>query len=288
MKESSVEDKELILRILNMYKDNEKRETEIKNLAATYVEVAEKILPQLRRSNITINADEMARTDEEITQLTKSDSAVLSIEEILYAATLTNDLDEKLRIYRLAKAQHASDWRGANNAGYILVLKNDIDGAKAEFEAAASIKENGTVHNNLAVVSIFNDDMSSAKESLVKASGAGAEVNYNNGIVALNEAQYGDAVSKFGSENTFNAALSKMLNGDNDGALKAIDASDAKETAEGYYLKAIIGARSGNKELMGNNLKSAIAKDAAMKTKAANDAEFISFRDDAAFTDAVK
>ncbi len=288
MKASSVEDKELILRILNMYNDNEKRETEIKNLAATYVEIADKILPQLRRSNITVNADEMSRTDEEITQLTKSDPSVLSVEEILYAATLSNDLEEKMRIYKLAKTQYPKDWRGHNNVGYVFVLKNDMKSAKAEFEAAAGVKKNGAVNNNMGVVSLFNGDVSGASEMFNAASGAGNEVNYNKGIVSLMQANYSDAVSKFGSDNTFNAALAKLLNGDNDGALKAIDASEAKESAEGYYLKAVIGARSGNKELMANNLKSAIAKNASMKKKAANDAEFISYRDDAAFTDLVK
>lgn len=283
MNASSIEDKELILRILSMSSDNEKREAEIKNMAATYVEIAEKILPQLRRSNITLNADEMARTDEEITQLTKSDSAVLSVEEILYAATLTNDLDEKLRIYKLAKAQYPKDWRGHNNAGYIYVLKNDMSSAKAEFAAAAGVEKNGTVNNNLGVVTLFNGDVAGAKELFDAATGAGSEVSYNQGIVALKQADYSNAVSKFGSENTFNASLAKLLNGDNDGALKTIEASDAKETAEGYYLKSIIGARTGNKDLMNKNMESALSKDSSLKSKGMNDAEFIQYRMDASF-----
>ncbi len=288
MKASSVEDKELILRILSMYNDNEKRETEIKNLAATYVEIADKILPQLRRSNITVNADEMSRTDEEITQLSKSNPDTLSVEELLYAATLTNDLDEKLRIYKLTKAQYPKDWRGHNNVGYILVMKNDMKGAKAEFVAAAGVEKNTTVSNNLGVIELFNDNVTEAKSMFDAASGAGKEVNYNKGIVALMQADYADAVSKFGSEYSINSALAKLLNGDNDGALKAIDASEAKETALGYYIKAVVGARSGNKELMSNNLKSAVAKDAGIKVRAAVDAEFMNYRDDAAFTDAIK
>ena len=283
MNASDVKDKELIIRILSMSSDGEKRETEIKNLAATYVEIADKILPQLRRSGITINADEMARTDEEITQLTKSDPTVLSVEELLYAATLSNDLEEKLRIYKLAKTQYPKDWRGHNNVGYVYVLKNDMTAAKAEFDAAAGVDKNATVINNMGVVALFGDDVTGAKEMFSAASGAGKEVNYNKGIIAIKQADYSDAVSKFGSDNTFNSALAKLLNGDNDGALKAIDASEAKETAKGYYLKAIIGARTANKDLMNNNMKSAVAKDASLKTKAMNDAEFLKYRADAAF-----
>ena len=283
MTASDVKDKELIIRILSMSSDGEKREQEIKNLAATYVEIADKILPQLRKSSITVSADEMSRTDEEITQLTNSDSTVLSIEEILYAATLSNDLEEKLRIYKLAKSQYSKDWRGHNNAGYVYVLKNDMKAAKAEFDAAAGVEKNAIIINNMGVVALFRGDVTGAKEMFVAASGAGTEVNYNKGIVAVKQADYIDAVSKFGSENTFNSALAKVLNGDNEGALKAIEASEAKESAEGYYLKAVIGARTANNDLMNNNLKSAIAKDASLKTKAMNDVEFLKYRMDAEF-----
>jgi Flp pilus assembly protein TadD len=283
MTASDVKDKELIIRILSMSSDGEKREQEIKNLAATYVEIADKILPQLRRSSITVSADEMSRTDEEITQLTNSDSTVLSIEEILYAATLSNDLEEKLRIYKLAKSQYSKDWRGHNNVGYVYVLKNDMKAAKAEFDAAAGVEKNATISNNMGVVALFLGDVTGAKEMFVAASGAGTEVNYNKGIIAVKQADYSDAVSKFGSENTFNSALAKVLNGDNEGALKAIEASEAKESAEGYYLKAVIGARTANKDLMNNNLKSAIAKDASLKAKAMNDAEFLKYTMDAGF-----
>jgi Flp pilus assembly protein TadD len=235
-----------------------------------------------------LNADEMARTDEEITALTKSNPDTLSVEELLYAATLTNDVDEKLRIYKLAKKQYPEDWRTHNNVGYILVLKNDMAGAKAEFEAAANAKSTPIVSNNMGVVALFNGETTEAKEKFTAASGAGNEVNYNLGIVAIKEGDYSTAVSKMGGENTLNSGLAKLLNGDNEGALKAIDASEDKETAAGYYLKAVVGARTGNKDLMANNLKSAIAKDSSLKKKAANDAEFISFREDPVFTDIVK
>lgn len=288
MQASSIEDKDLILRVLSMYSDNAKREAEIKNMSATYVELADKILPELRRTQITLNADEMARTDEEITALTKSNPDTLSVEELLYAATLSNDLDEKLRIYKLAKKQYPQDWRTANNVGYILVLKNDIDGAKAEFEAAANAKSTPIVNNNMAVIALYNGETAMAKEKLAAAGGAGSEVSYNEGIVAIKEGEYTTAVSKMGSENTLNSALAKLLNGDNEGALKAVEASDDKDSAEGYYLKAIVGARTGNKDLMAKNLKSAIGKNADLKKKALNDAEFIEFRENPVFTDIVK
>ncbi|MGB0403887.1 MAG: TPR end-of-group domain-containing protein [Salibacteraceae bacterium] len=288
MGSSDIKDKDLILRVLSMYSDNTKREQEIKNMAATYVELSDKILPALRRTQITLNADEMARTDEEIQALSKSNPDTLSIEELLYGATLSNDIDEKMRYFQLAKKQYPKDWRGHNNVGYIYVLKNDMAAAAKEFQAAADVEKNSTVSNNLGVVGLYDGNVSAAKDMFTAAAGAGSEVDYNLGIIAIKEGSYATAVSKMGSENTLNSGLAKLLNGDNEGSLKAIDASDDKETAAGYYLKAVVGARTGNKDLMVKNLKSAIAVDGALKTKAANDAEFISFREDVAFTDVIK
>jgi Flp pilus assembly protein TadD len=283
MQSSSVQDKELILRVLTMTDDLQKREQEIKNMAATYVEIADKILPGLRRSQITINAEERARTDEEITALTNSDASQLSIEELLYAATLSNDLNEKLRIYRLAKQFYPGDWRSSNNVGYILVLQSDVKSAKAEFEAAAKAQETPIVSNNLGVVALFEGKTQDAADYFAKAAGAGSEAKYNAGIIDIKRGNYASAVSNMGGENTLNSGLAKLLNGDNDGAQKSIDASGDANSAAGYYLKAVIGARTGNKDLVMNNLKSAIGKDGSMKSKAANDAEFIAFRMDEGF-----
>ncbi|UTW64490.1 hypothetical protein KFE98_10220 [bacterium SCSIO 12741] len=287
-KASDIEDKDIILGVLKMNADNAKREAEIKNMAAVYVELAEKVLPSLRRSMITLNADEMARTDEEITALTKSNPDTLSVEELLYAATLTNDLDEKLRIYKLAQSQYPSDWRAHNNVGYVMVLQNNVSGAKAEFEKAASAQNTPIVSNNLGVCELFEGNTAKAEGLFKSASGAGPEVSYNMGIINIKKGDYGTAVSKFGGEKTFNAALAQMLNGNNDGALKTLDASEAKATAEGYYLKAVIGARTSNNDMVTSNLKSAFGLEGKLKSKAANDAEFISLREDAAFSGLVK
>jgi Flp pilus assembly protein TadD len=289
VKASDIEDKDLILNVLKMQSDLSKREEEIKHMSKTYVELAEKILPELRRSQITLNADEMSRTDEEIKQLASSNDTALSVEELLYAATLTNDIDEQLKIYNAVKKNYPKDWRGPNNVGYIHILKNNIADAKAEFEAAESLNAgNPVVSNNLGIVARINGDREKAAELLSKAAGAGPEVNYNLGIIAIQNGDYAKAVSKMGGEKTVNAGLAKLLNGDTDGAIEAIDGSANKETAAAYYLKAVAGARSNNKELMMKNLKLAISKDASLKEKALNDAEFLSFRADDSFTAALK
>ncbi|MCB0482336.1 MAG: hypothetical protein KDC83_12975 [Flavobacteriales bacterium] len=288
MASSDIADKELILRVLSMYPDGEKREQEIKNMAATYVELADKILPGLRRAQIVVKADEKARTDEEITKLLKSDPTQLSVEEVLYGATLTQDLNEKMRIYGIAKSQFPKDWRGANNVGYIYVLQNNMSAAKGEFDAAAAAGGTNIVKNNQGVVALFEGNTAAADDAFKAASGAGPEVNYNMGIIAVKKGDYSTAVSKFGSETTLNAGLAKMLNGDNEGAVKAIDASADKDSAAGLYLKAVAAARGGNADGAVSNLKNAIAKDGGLKKKAANDAEFVKLRENEAFKSAIQ
>lgn len=283
---SDIGDKDLIIRVLQQYK-GEDRETEIKNMAQTYLELKKDILPQLRRSQIKLNYELMGKSDAELTALAKSNPDSLNVEELLFSATLTEDVNEQLRIYREACRIYPNDWRGFNNVGYCLMMQNKLSDAATEFEKAANLSQDAVIMNNLGVVARLQGDREKAKEYYAKASGAGSDVNYNKGIVAIMDGDYESALSNFGSESTFNVALAKMLNGDNDGALRALENSPEKDTAEGYYLKAILGARMGNTDLMVNNLKSAIAKNPSLKEKAKTDLEFYKYWEDAAFTGAV-
>lgn len=283
MQASDIKDKDLIIRILEMYPDVTKREQEIKNLAETYLVIKDDILPGLRRSQLTINAEEVGYSDEEIKQLASSNPSELNIEELLYAATLTDKEDEKMKIYQTAKKQFDEDWRGPNNVGYMLMLQNKISDAKAEFEAAMKLDNNSIVNNNMGIIAKLSGDLAKAKEYYSKAAGAGPEVGYNLGIINIIEGDYEDASNNFGSTKSFNAALAILLNGDAEKAISNIEASEEKDDALSYYLKAVAGARSGNKDVVINNLKSAISKDNNLKAKAKRDAEFLDMKSDADF-----
>lgn len=281
---SNIKDKDLILRVLSSYPDGEKREQEIKNMSATYVELAKDILPQLRRSVVTVNAIKHNRSDARILELARSTPDSLSVEEILYAATLTTDLSEKLNFYKASERMYGSDWRTSNNVGCILLQQNKLQDAKAEFAKADKLSPNNPIiMNNMGIVQRWEGDRKMAKETLNKAKSAGPEVSYNLGLIAVQDGQYSDAVSDFGSNQTFNVALAKVLAGDLDGALTTIDKSSEKEDALSYYLKAIIGARKGNKDVLINNLRTAISKDPSLKDKAKSDVEFLKYRDDSEF-----
>jgi len=282
MQQSDIKDKDLIIRVLEMYSDPVQREKEIKNLAATYKEIADKILPQLRRAMITIYAEEPSRTDEQILALLNSKPEDLSVEEILYAATLTTDLDKKLSTYRTAQRVYPQDWRGFNNAGYVLILQNKLSEAQAELDKANSISANNPVIlNNLGVVAHLKGDRNKAEEYYTKSSDPNAK--YNLGIIQIKKGNYAAAVASLNAEKSYNLALAQLLNGNADAALSTLDASKDKDTARGYYLKAIIGARKGDVNLMVNNLKNCVAKDASYKVKAKEDMEFAKYKTNSEF-----
>lgn len=277
-------DKEIVLRVLEMYPDGERREREIKNMAATYDYLRDKILPKLRRSVTTWNCEQMSRPDDQILKLATSRPDSLANDEILYAATLTNDLNAKLNIYKSAERLYgATDWRCANGIAYCHILMNKPTDAKASLEKAKSISSSSPeIMNNFGILARWEGDRKTAMDYYNKA-GSSPEVEHNKGIVNIRDGKYSDAVANFGSQNSFNAALAKALAGNNDGALQTLDASPEKEDALSYYLKAIIGARKGQVDLLINNLKIAINKDASFKSKAKQDMEFFKFRDNTDF-----
>jgi tetratricopeptide (TPR) repeat protein len=281
---SSIKDKDLILRVLSQYPDGEKREQEIKNMSETYEELKEDILPSLRRSVVTVNAIKHNRTDEQILNFARTAPDSLSLEESLYAGTLTNDLNEKLTFYKNAERKYPNDWRCANNVGCIYLQQNKLADAKAAFGRAAALSANNPIiMNNQAICMRWEGDRKTARETFNKAKSAGPEVSYNLGLCDIQDGKYADALTNFGANTTFNVALAKVLSGDLDGALSTIDKSSEKEDALSYYLKAIIGARKGNKDMLINNLRTAISKDASLKAKAKTDVEFLKYRDDAEF-----
>jgi len=284
MEESTMADKDLILRVLTMYSDADQRRKEIKNLSKTYVELAEKVLPRLRRAEITLNIDKNSRTDEQISKLAVSNPDSLSVEELLYAATLTNDVNTKVQIYAASEKQYGSDWRTSNNYGCALLMQNKVSEATEAFKRAEKAgSTQAAVQNNLGVIESKNGNRPAAEE-LYKKAGGNAETKYNQGILDVRNGKYADAVNNFGSYNGHNKALAQLLSG-NAGAVKeTLGSSDENETAYSYYLKAVTAARQSMSADAIAFLKTAIEKDNAYKAYAKDDAEFIKLRADAGFT----
>ena len=284
---SDIEDKNLIIRILEMTPDLKKREEEIIKLSKTYKELEKDILPALRRTQMVVEYDKIGWSDMELKDLSKTKADTLTVEELLFTAALYEDMDEKMRVYKLAASNYPDDWRGHNNVGYMYYMQNDLANAKSNFEKANSMNENPVTLNNLGLIARIEGDRDRATELFNSAMSAGSEVKYNMGIINIQNGDYAEAIGNFGGEMTFNKALAQTLNGDLSAALSTLDGSPDAESALGYYLKAIIGARQDNLDMVVNNLKSAITKDAGLKSKAANDREFIKYFDNASFKNVV-
>jgi tetratricopeptide (TPR) repeat protein len=288
MEASTMADKDLILRVLTMYSDPNQRRTEIKNLSKTYKELAEKVLPKLRRSEIMINVDKKSRTDEMISALATSHPDSLSVEELLYGATLTNDINTKVQIYTAAEKQYASDWRTSNNLGVALLTQNKVAEAGEAFKRAdAANANNPIIANNLGTIQSKNGNRVAAMDLYNKANGAGPEVGYNKGIIQIRDGKYSDAVSSFGDSKSFNKALAQLLAGNAAEVNATIDAGNEKDMAISYYLKAVAAARKSNTSEVISNLKTAIEKDGTLKAAAKDDAEFIKLKADSGFTSLV-
>jgi len=275
---TEVPDKELVLRVLEMYSDVSKRESEIKNMAATYKEIAEKVLPSLRRSELNLNYQIVGKTDEQLTAMSRTMPDSLNVEELLFAATLTTDLNEQLRIYKEVERIYPNDHRGPNNVGYIYMMQNNLADAEAAFQRANGIMDNPQSTNNLGVVARLKGDRKKAMEHYRKAVAAGPEVKYNMGIIDIQNGDYGAANGNMSGNNTFNAALAKMLGGDAAGAQRILEQSPDKDTAMGHYLMAVIGARQSNGDMVRNHVGMAVQKDGSLRDKALKDLEFRNFK----------
>lgn len=288
MEKSNIQDKELILRVLSMYSDPEVREREIKNLSAAYKAIADEILPPLRRAVITINAELVGKSDDELKAIATSTPDSLNVEELLYAATLyTDDAATEEKIYNAAAAKYSNDWRTINNVGVVLFEKGDVAGAKAKFEAAEQIQAAPVVENNLGVIALAEKDYAKAEEFFGKAAGAGPELDENLGVCALLKGDYEKAATYFGTSTSCNAALVKILTEKYDAALSTLNANN-QEIGLKYYLKAVCGARKLEKDLMMENLRKATTLDAKWKTYAKTDMEFGKYFEDATFKSIVE
>lgn len=283
---SNIQDKELILRVLSMYQDPEQREQEIKNISSVYKTLADEILPQLRRSRLTLNYEIIGKSDEEIANLADSDAKQLNIEELLYATTLTKDAAKQEAIFTKATQIYPNDFRAYNNLGKLAYQAGDLDKAESYFKKALSIKDAPEANMNLGLIALTKGDRTAAESYLSKASGS-KELNEALGNLYVAQGQYDKAVSSFGDTKTNSAALAQILAKDYNKAkntLAAIERPDAYTD----YLMAVLGARTNNTSMVTSSLKNAIAKEPALAKKATSDLEFAKYFTNTDFMNIIK
>jgi len=274
---SDLQDKELVLRVLSMYPDPETREREIKNISFVYSDLASTILPQLRRSRITANIEIIGKSDEEIMEFWRANPKKLSVEELLYASTLTDNDADKEKIYQYVTVNFPQDYRGWNNMATAYYQRGEYNNAKQALDRAALVSPNAAeVNVNKALFAMMDGNTQSAKELLGRSSGAN-NLEAAMGLLYLMEGDYNQAVDAFGDTKSNNAALAQILTKNYNAAditLKAIKNPDALT----YYLMAVVGSRTNNFNDVMTNLRSAITMDKTMATRALNDLEFAKYR----------
>jgi len=289
VEKSTIQDKDLILRVLSMYSDPEVRNKEIKNMSSAFEKLKTDILPQLRRSKMSVNVDIVGHSDEQILAQMKADPAKLNEEEMLRAASLTKDNNEQLKFYQAAAENNPKDFRAQNNIGCTFMVLGKTDEAIASFEKAKAIENNDVIKNNLGFGSLVKGDVAKAEEYFNSMTAATPESKYGLGVIAITKGEYDKAVNDFGTEPSFNLALALYLKGDVAKAKSTLDSmKDLCKCGKPSYLKAVIGAKLDDKNYMLTNLREAIGFKADWKAYAKTDIEFAKFFTDDTFKSTVQ
>lgn len=284
---SNIQDKEVIIRVLSMYEDPEQRETQIRSLSAAFNELANEILPELRRARLTINYNIIGRSDDEIEEQLKNDASKLSVEELLYAATLTDDAAKKEDIYKKTVQLYPNDYRAYNNLAEMAFKSGNTTAAKQYL--AQTLQKNAKsseANANLALLSLVEGNTEAAEQALGKAAEA---KNYKEVLGNLNIAKgnYAQAAQDLAGVKSNSAALAQILNKDYAAAAQTL-ATIAAPDATTSYLKAILSARTNQNTQALANLKDAFAKDASLKARAAKELDFAKLFGDATFQSLIK
>lgn len=283
---SNIQDKELIIRILEMYPNSEQREEQIKNLSSVFSKLAEDILPKLRRSRLIANVTTVGKSDEEILGWLDSHPGMLSLEELLYAAKLQVNDTQKEVTYNIIKKIYPKDYRAYNNLGVLAWNRGDKKMASQWFTMASEKQTNPYSSVNIGLMAIDAGDMPKAENNIVVGSDL-ADASHILGLLYLKKGQYAEAQKAFGDNKSNNAAVAQILNSDYASAINTLK-NITNPSAETYYLLAIVSARADDKPEMYKNLKEAILNKPSLKYRAQVDMEFNKYKNKPEFISTVK
>jgi len=274
---SDMKEKAAIINIVNSQSDFAKRNAEIRNMSRVFKYLANDILPPLRRVNIKVNSYEPVKTDDQFLNAATSSPETLTVEELLYSATLTKDSKVQLAIYKSAMAQFKDDWRAFNNAGVIELTNGNVNQASTDLNTANTLAPNNVmVLNNLGAVEAKKGNATAALALFTKAKGLGANETYNMSIPLITKGKYADAVTAMNAKKcNHNLGLAQLLNGNSQAAIATLKCAPA--AADTYYLLAIAAARTNDKTLLYDNLAKAVNMNVALKARASGDREFIRY-----------
>lgn len=271
---SNIQDKELILNVLSMYKDPQEREEQIRNLSLGFQELAKEILPQLRRARMIINYEVVGRSDEKIAALYASTPDSLSADEILYHATRCQSIDQKEEAYKKCAQIHPNDYRAFNNVAAMEFAKGNLDATRTWVNRALSVNPNaGEAQSNLTLAALKEGKLQEAEGYMAKA-GNSNDLNRVQGAVNFVKGNYKKAAVDYKDVNNNMAALAQIMAKDYSAARATFNQIGENGDALTNYLHAVLSAREGNKFAAKSNLSDAIEKDPSLKQYADDDLEF--------------
>ena len=286
VEKSDLPDKDLVLRVLSMYPDPESREREIKNISVVFKQLADNILPKLRRSRLIANVEIIGKSDAEIQEFIAKAPGHLSAEELLYAAELTNPTTEKMRIYQIANQIFKKDYRAYNNIGALYFTQGKIKDAEAWFNKAATLQDNEVTKLNRGLIALYHGDKEKAQD-MISAAINTPELGQALAYLYLKQGEYMKAETAFGETVSNNAAVAQLLNGNYAKALKTLQ-KITTPSATTELIRAIIAARTNDNNGVITALKSAIALDGSVAYQIADNLEFAKYKNLAAFKALVK
>ncbi len=286
LESSSIAEKSTILNVVKSASAANKEE-EIRNMILIYPEL-ENLLSTLRRAEIVVNSYKFKRTAEEIAALATTNPSALSYNELLYAATLTEDSEVQADIYKSAANLFATNWEAQTNYAYAETMNGNYSNALTALEKANELSpNNGIILNNMGVVHAKQGQWDKAKKCFTNAQGLGVNENYNLGVVAIQFGEYTKALELFGSKKCdVNVGLAQLMLKKYEAAKANLDC--AEETCKTNYLLAVVGARTGNDAEVFAGLKKAFAINPKLKGKALNDREFLNYFNNDEFLSLVK
>ena len=283
---SNIQDKELVLRVLSMYPDPEDREREIRNLSHVFTQLADEILPELRRSRLNANVRIIGKSDDELKMFMAQRPGRLSIEEILYTATLYDNAQDQMNAYQQATQLYPNDYRAYNNIGTLYLAQGNYEQAANYFARAQKIQPNAASNMNEALLALNRGDLAEAQRlmgSAVEAPEAGQGI----GLLQMHEGKYADAIRSFGNTPSNTLAIAQIMQGQYADATRTL-AAVAQPNGETAYLKAVVAARTNDLQALISNLRAAIAQDSSYALRAQRDLEFAAFSQTPEFVALVK
>ena len=284
IEKSSIKDKDAIIKTLKS-QTPEQRVAQLSKYIKQYPELEKSILPSLRRSIVKVNTIEPMMSDEQITKMCTSDPKSLSCDQMMYAATLVKELNNKEKIYITAIETYPNNAEPYCNAGVIAIKKGNIKHAKQLTNQAIEIDDLlAEAYNNLGIIAIFENNYKTAADMFEIAKELGLNTDYNDGVVHIHKGNYDKAVKLMTKGNPncdYNVALAQTLDKKYTVAEETIKCLE--ENGQTLYLQAIIASRTNDMEKSLKHLSKAIRKDSKIKKMAKEDMEFAYLHDNPDF-----